>query len=430
MISRLINSSFAKNVTLLASGTAVAQLLVVASSPLLTRLYSPEDFGMVAIFIAMVASLSQAVCGKYEVAIVVPKNNRTGIHLLGIAIYFSFLVSFVAFFILIFAEQPIVELVKADQLGVWLFITPLALLLTGLLNAFNYFSNRKENYKLIAQTTMVRAIGVLFINLVFGVLGVGGVGLIFGNVVGLALAVVFIGLRQRTFLNRVLFDISITKWNILKKYSDYPKYNATTGLLNGILVAMPIFFLNRYFTDQTVGYFALVIKVATTPTAFISSAVSQVNLKKVVDLVNNGKPVVRYIYKLSFLLFIGVSLPAVVLIVWAPDIFSFIFGPSWERAGVYLQILMPALAIKFVSSTLSTTLGATKNNRLGAIWKIIAFLSTGIVLSWYAPQNDIHTLLIAILINDIFLYVLYYYFIILAAKRADTSRFNPTQEPT
>ena len=45
----LPKNAFARGVSVLVGGTAGAQLLTILAAPLLTRLYGPEDFGLVAV---------------------------------------------------------------------------------------------------------------------------------------------------------------------------------------------------------------------------------------------------------------------------------------------------------------------------------------------------------------------------------------------
>ncbi len=86
-------------------------------------------------------------------------------------------------------------------------------------------------------------------------------------------------------------------------------------------------------------------------------------------------------------------------------------------AGQFAQILIPAIALRFIVSTLSSTLGATKNNKVGAIWKIVYFISTILVFSIYAPEGNIEVTLKAYVINEIVLAILYYVAILYAAKK-------------
>jgi O-antigen/teichoic acid export membrane protein len=204
---------------------------------------------------------------------------------------------------------------------------------------------------------------------------------------------------------------------LIYQYRDYPLYNGTTGFLNGLTLSLPVFFLSHYFPESIVGYFALVARVSRAPVSFISASVSQIHLKKVVDLVNEKKRIIPYLVKITTILTAIVFLPSLIIIIWAPKIFTVIFGENWIEAGKYAQILMPAIAVSFIVSTLSTTIGATNNSHLAAIWRITAFVTTLSVFSWFAPKGEIIPFLYAVLINDIVLYILFYFLILYAAMK-------------
>jgi len=414
--SRLKGSHFVRSVAVLATGTALAQAIPVLASPILTRLYTPADFGVLAVFMAIVSSISPAVCGKYEVALVLPKHEAQGKQLFGIAILFAIVVSCIFTVFLFVTHKWVVNLLDVDQLAGWLYLTPLALFLTGLFQASSYFANRLKCYKLMAQSKLVQAITVVFVSVFLGLAGVGFAGLLLGNVIALLLATGFIFYAHRARLTSKVFSSWKKKRILMARYKDYPIFNGSSSLLDGITLSLPIFFLAHYFPESIVGYFALLLRVANAPLSFISVSVSQVNLRKVVDLVNERRDVTPYIYKLALLLIAIVSVPTVVLVLFAPELFAFIFGESWREAGVYSQILIPALAVRFVASTLSSTLGATRNNQYGALWKVIALFSTLVVFAWFAPKGDIIIFLYAALVNDVLLYILYFIFIVKAAK--------------
>jgi len=401
----------------LATGTALAQAIPVLASPILTRLYTPTDFGLLAVFMAIVTSILPAVCGKYEVALVLPKDDNQGKNLFGVSVLVTISISILFAIFLYFFHEWLTDLLDVGQLSGWLYLTPVMLLMIGVFQASSYYANRHKLYKLMAESKLVQALTAVTLNIILGVAGVGFVGLLLGNILAAVLAACYIIHANWNSLSTSLFGSWRKKYALMLRYKEYPIYNASSSLLNGITLAIPIFFLSRYFPESTVGFYALVMWVANAPLSFISASVSQVNLRKVVDLVNTRQNVTSYIYKLTLLLAAIASVPMVFLILFSPELFAIVFGEAWREAGVYCQILIPALAVRFVVSTLSSTLGATKNNQYGAIWKVIAFLVTLSVFSWVAPKGEIIVLLYAALIIDVLLYILYYFFILASAKR-------------
>lgn len=408
---RILKNQYFVGASTLAAGTLLAQLITVLATPLLTRLYSPADFGLLAVFVALISSLTPAVCGKYEVAMVLPRRNIEAMHLLGIALRFTLGTSLCYLLVIFLFAEQIVNQLGATGLASWIYLVPLMLMFTGLMVAMTYFANRQQDYGGMAKVKILQATCVVLVNLMFGVLGFGFLGLALGTFVGLVIAAAYLVYLYRQQLSNEILTWGRAKAGLLKRYRHYPLYNASGALLDGITVAMPIFVLSHYFTESIVGYFGLLLRVASAPLSFVAVAVSQVNLKKIADMVNSKTAIRPYLLKITLLLSGIALLPSLTLIVFAPVLFTLVFGAQWTQAGVYLQILMPALAVRFVVSTLSSTLGATKNNRLGAAWKVLAFVITSAVLFYFAPKGDITLLFKAMAIMDVCLYLIYYLFI-------------------
>lgn len=405
---RIQSSHFIRSVAMLGTGTILSQLIVVAASPILTRLYTPADFGLVALFAAVVGSITPAICGRYEVAVVVAKSVSQSKQLLGIAFLMALGLSMLAFVGVWYCGGLLVRLFNAERLGDWILLAPFALFLAGVLAGMNYYSNRMHEYRVISQSKILAALFGVVASVTFGLLGLHS-GLLLSSVIATAAVSLWLLYRYNRILNRSLLLWNRRKRVLLLRYRDFPIYNASTGLLDGVRLALPVFFLSRYFPEAVVGYYALVLRVAMAPISFVSGAVSQVNLKKVADLVHQNQAVRPYLLRVTVMLLFIVSPLLVILILYAPPLFAWAFGEDWRVAGDYLQILMPSLALQFVVSTVSTTFGATGHNRLGAIWKITAFVVTFGVYLVFAPRVDVMGMFVAMMLTDLALYSFYYF---------------------
>lgn len=398
------------------TGTVIAQAISIAMAPILTRLYTPEAFGLFGVFLALVSSISPCVTGRYEVAMVLPKWNNVAIELFAVGIWVGFAVSTLCFLFFLLFQERLLHLLKAPDLESWLLLAPVVLLAIGLFNLGGYFANRHKQYGLMARSRIIKSIAVIALNVILGVAGAGFQGLLIGNLVGWVVAFLYLVYKQRFVLARVRMKWTKRKLSLARRYADYPIYNASPALLNGITLALPIFFVTSNFSVAIAGYYALVTQVMNAPLAFISYSVSQVNLKKVVDLANDGKRVDLYIYKVTLILILLSLPPAIVLVFWGPELFSFVFGKDWLEAGRYARILALAVAIQFIASTLSSTIGATNNNRYGALWKITALVLTAVVLGIISRNGNIEEMLGALVINNIALYLFYYYLIVKSSR--------------
>lgn len=415
-VRNVTRSPFLASVTVLATGTVVAQVIRLLASPVLTRLYTPEAFGLFATFMAFVVSLMPGITGKYETALVLPKRNSRAVHLFGVAVWFSLVVFILFILILLFFQEIMLQRFDAVGLEGWIYLAPVVLLFGGLFNLGQFVAIRSDRYRVMAHSKVIMAITTVAINILLGLMGVGFQGLLLGSLVGFIVASVYLYSDNFVSLLKGCFSGVRKKIVLAKHYSDFPIYNASSGILDGITVSLPVFFLSYYYSVEVVGYYALVMNVLIVPKRFFASAVSQVNLKKIVECINTGRPIEPYLYRLSAAILLMSLPPSIVLMIWGPEIFSFVFGDVWEEAGRIAQILAIALAFKLVSSTLSSSLGATNNNRLGAIWKTLAFISTLIVLFVFSRHDDVYTLLIALVVNDMALYLLYYFLILMAVK--------------
>jgi len=397
---RLIRGNFLRSVATLAGGTALAQAIPILSSPILTRLYTPENFGVLAVFTAIVSSFAPAVCGKYEIAMVLPRNHKQGIELLGIAMWFAFVLSLLFFLIIMFFSNSILSILKAQNLSGWIYLAPIFLFLTGLMTAMNYFANRQQDYGIMARSKMVRALAAALISIILGILGFGVSGLLFGLITGLLFTVGYLFYVYHDHFTQSLLRLNQSKLTLFKKYKDYPLFNATSGLLNGITMAMPVFFLTYYFTGDIVGYFALVSRVIETPLSFISPSVSQVNLKTIVDLVNKGQSdgVFSYLLKLALSLLAIAFLPALILAIYAPDLCLILFGDNWRTAGVYIQILIPAFIVRFIVISISSTFGALNKNTFAFSKRVFSFVM-GIVIYFFIGRNVVNPVYFVVLIS-------------------------------
>ncbi|MBX3606813.1 MAG: oligosaccharide flippase family protein [Piscinibacter sp.] len=404
---RLGQSAYLNAVLVLAGGTAFAQALPIIVSPLLTRLYTPADFGNLSLFTALVASVGMAVGGRYDMAMLTPRRSAAARHLFALAIWVSVFFSATSLIVVWVAPDSVRRALAAESLGGWLYLVPLGLLLTGVRTTLSYWANRSGDFRALVGAQWSQALFVAFIALGLGALGAGFPGLLTGNLLGLLAAGALLGYRFRRDFSVTSLAWTRAKTALARRYRSYPLYSASSAVVDGVTMSLPVFFIAHHFPDSTLGHYSLVLRVASAPLSFISSAVGQVHLKRIVQMLHDGQEAGAYLKRLVITLAAIAAAPTLLLMPIAPWLFAHVFGPPWQEAGFYFQILMPSLAVRFVATTISGTMEATNNSHLGAAWKVTALLVTATVLSLVAPAGDIRALLIAMALCDITLYLLY-----------------------
>ena len=397
------------------SGSVLAQLIQLLASPILTRVFDPTEIGALTVFLAFSQVALPAIGGKYEVAMVLPRSERNAKLLLGIALRINLLISLGVLCVLLFPASVFFSNENAELLSNWIWLIPVYIWLAGNVIILQYALNRAESFGRLGVTRIAVAFFTVAISISLGVYGMGVGGLIIGAFTGQLLTMILLLFWNRSSIGWCSINWSPRHCALLKKYRDFPMFNASSSLLDGITLALPILVIGKYFSGDVVGWFGLMYRVASAPVSLVSSSISQVNLRFVAQAVRDGASPLPHILRTASLLFALSVLPLVIILVWGPELFGLVFGSSWETAGEYARFLAPAFAMRFIASPLSSTLGATQNNRLGMIWKLLAFVTTVTVLAGSLITLNPNTVILALGISDFCLYVLYLGFIVYAA---------------
>ncbi|NBX36593.1 MAG: hypothetical protein EBR10_05145 [Planctomycetes bacterium] len=412
MSRRLLGS-----VITLAVGSGLAQLVMLAFAPLLSRLYTPADYACQTVFLTIVGTVLPFVCAKYEVAIVVAGTERHAVALRTLSLRIAIGVSMALAAIVVVLRQPIETLVHGEALGRWLYAVPVAVLMGAVALIDRHMANRCGEYAVISRFLLLQALLSCALNLALGWQGMGADGLLVANVVSVTIGTAWLSWRMRSLYSGGSPPKTWSLRAVARKYRSFPLYNASSSVLDSLTLALPVFFLARLTDSDTVGQYGFLMRFAQAPLALVSGAVTQVHLKHVADMVRAGVPVRPYLARITAILAGLVAVPTLCAMLWGGPLFAWTFGQRWQTAGEYLAILMPSLALQFVVSTLSPTCGATGNNRVAALWKALSFVVTLGMFLAVAPLLDTRALLWAIASTNVALYVLYYLAIWYAAGR-------------
>ena len=352
--NKLLNNDFNKNVLILSGGTVVAQTLTIFISPILTRLYSPEDFGTYAIFLSIVSIVSVISCGRYELAIMLPEKDEDAINVAALAFIINTTVSLLFFFLILIFKDPILNLLKADSLSFWIYLAPLTIFFIGLFYILNYTNNRFKLYKDISKATIMRSIVNASMQLLMGVLKTGFSGLISGQIISQIVAntKLFYNIQNKGLLKDIKKDIIKV---LAKKYSDFPKYSVISALLDTASLQAPLLMISMLFASTTlVGYYSFANRMLQLPLVFIGSSVAQVFYQKFSQFQKDPYKQKELLFSTWKKLFLIGVIPFSVIFFFGEEIFSFIFSNNWSEAGKIASILSPFIFAMFISSPTST----------------------------------------------------------------------------
>ena len=408
-------SEFSRNVLTLMTGTTIAQAIPIAISPILTRIYTPEDFGIFALFIALVAIFGSISNGRYELAIMLPKKDEDAINIFALGFIITSAISLVLLVLVILFNGYFTELLNNEEISLWLYFVPIAVFFTGIWNILNYFNNRKKQYKDIAKATIIKSIVLAIVQLLVGFIKQGAIGLISGNILSQLFA-------NKKLLSNIIKDklliSKISKIKIIalaKRYKNFPKYSMLAILANVSSQHLINLIISTFYGLATLGFYSLVQKLLIMPMALIGGSISQVffeNASKEYNKKNNLKHLFIFTFKKLFI----ISFPLFCLLFFlVEELFAIVFGEEWRIAGVYAQVVMPLFFIRFVVSTFTIVPIIFKNAKIDLIFQlgVLVLSLVLVIISNDLNINFINYLFYQTLCLSIYyiIYLLYIYYI-------------------
>lgn len=362
---------FVRSVAILVGGTVGAQALTILVAPVLTRLYDPTDFGLLATYTGLLTIWSVIASLRYELAIPLPQEERDAANLVllsALLTVFNTLVSIL--FVGVFGNY-LASLFATPVLASYLWLLPLGILLSSLYRVVNYWAVRQKEFGAIASTHIQQSTGKALIQLIG--FKMGAFNLLLAQSLSQGIGVARLG---RIF-------IRATPWSSLSfqalksiaaRYRRFPIYSTGEGFLNTVGLQMPPLLFASLFGPAAAGHYSLATQVLSLPMTFVGNAVGQVFFSRAAQAHRDGALSVLVINLHSRLSYIGFP-PALLLIFVAPDLFSVVFGTEWRLAGDFVVWMVPWLYLVFVASPLSTLFAVVEKQVQGLAFQVILALA-------------------------------------------------------
>jgi len=387
-------SQFTKNVITLMTGTTIAQAIPIAISPILTRFYTPEDFGTLALFISITTILSIIVTGRYELAILLPKDDIDAINILFIALGLSFIMSFILLIIVSIFNIEISNILGNEDISVWLYFIPITVFVIAMYQSLSYYYNRKKKYTEISISRVTQSGTTSVSNIILGYWQYVNIGLIAATIIGQIFSLIILLKVVYKNDNRIFEKIDKLKIKkLFKKYNKFPKFDLLSSVFNILSTQSISILFNIILAPTTAGYYYLVQRTLSLPMAIIASSILDVfkeQASREYQLLGNAKVIYIETFKKLFILSFIITLLIYLYIV---QIFTFIFGEQWIIAGEFAKIMSPMFFLQFISSPLSFMLYIGDKLKLNLYSQFI--LTVFILLSFYMAETskDVITLI-------------------------------------
>lgn len=374
LLARLRTRGFGRNVAVVMGGTVAGQLLLVAVSPVVTRIFGPADFGLLAVYSSTLTIALAFAALRYEMAVPVAADDDAALNLVALSVAITALFTAVLALLLPLVGPALLTAVKARALLPYAWLLPVGFFAGGLYLSLSAWTVRRGGYGVIARTRLSQSVGQVALQLGGGVLGWGAVALLLSDVVGRASGVMSFSLllaRERPLRGRVtLRRMREQAW----RFRRFPLISSTSTALNTSGLMLPALLLAALFGPAVAGWFALGQRVIGVPLTWIGQSMAQVFFSEAARLAREDRPAMRSLFHRTTgrLLRFG-ALPLVAGGLLAPWVFPLVFGGQWPESGWYVLLLTPMLVGQFVVSPVSQVVFAIERQDLQLGWDALRF---------------------------------------------------------
>ncbi|SFF28475.1 Membrane protein involved in the export of O-antigen and teichoic acid [Paenibacillus catalpae] len=352
VLNRWINNKFIRNVSVMMYGTAIAQMIAMIIVPVLSRIYQPDQLGVFSLYVSIITLFSVIASFRYEVAIVLPKDEDEATRIFLLSCIITVLLSAVLLIFCLFFDDSIARLFGSPELKKWLIWVPISVCAMGLYQCLNYWSTRQKQYKRMSKSLVGRQGSIASTQIAAGSSGFASMGLIGGQIVGQVIASaiwLFQTWRENSSLFKRNFKVDQLR-QAARKYSEFPVYSTPQTLVNSLSQNLPIFMLSYFYGSAVIGLYSLGLRLIQFPVTLVAQSVRQVLLQRISEARQDEINLNAMFKKFTVTLALIALLPSLFIVVFGPQLFKIILGTEWMEAGVYASWMVIWMFLSFISA--------------------------------------------------------------------------------
>ncbi len=366
------------------SGTAISQLIPLAITPVLTRLYTPHEFGVYASYIAVVTILFVLCTGRYELAIISARNKGEASKIAMSTLFISFIFNLLLIALILLFGKEILNVIGFNELYNEFILVPGSLFLMSIYQTCYFLLNKYEKYNMMSRSLIIQSFAIAIFNLIIGLYS-HELGLIIGYVLGQFVSSILILIS--CYNNKLIYNDDLTLSEMKEVWVDYiefPKYLIVSNLANRISLQSTVIVFTKYFNTLDVGNYSLTHRILKVPMSFLGNSISQIFRQKIDEAINKNKDITKiYLFTLTLLFIVGLPIFGVIFL-FSEQLFVIFLGEQWKPAGHFAVILAPMLFAQFCIAPLSAMFLFDKNQKYDLIWQLVSIIITIPVLFYTA----------------------------------------------
>lgn len=352
LLVRVRQSPFVANLAVLSGASAIGALIGLAATPLISRLYSPAEFGVFGVFTAALSIASVIGTLRYDLAIPTASNDDDAMSILVVALCAVVGTSLLCVLVVVTGALGSIMSATREHTGLLAWSLPLGMLGTGVYAALSNWMVRRRDYASLGQTKVTQAASLVGTQVVLGVAGAGAIGLIIGQIAGSSAGIT--RLMRRIGQQRDVVRVALQVDRIAataQRYRRFPLLSGPAVLLDALTGALPLLVLASRFGATTAGVFTMVQRILLAPMSILTTNLGQIIFGDLSALRRENSEAMMSVFhrrlrQIALMAFVVIGSMTILV----PVVLPIVLGPRWGMASTYFLILSPMLFGNFVSA--------------------------------------------------------------------------------
>jgi O-antigen/teichoic acid export membrane protein len=408
-------SIFFKNILSVFTASTITQFIPIITAPILTRIYTPNDYGILGILMSITGLFGVFSTMGYSNAIIIAKTEEETNKVVGLCLKNLLIVTILSLLVIIVFGDLIANSFNIKNYSILLYLVPINLILNGIASIFGLLATRYQYYKMISTNRVISAVISAIFSIVIGLIYKSLIGLIIGFIISqLISSVVLLFFLKKKHLMPSLYEFINQETKIVAtNFNNFPKYVLPSDFINNFSNLIPVFVLSSYaiLPQVAVGFYNMSNRILGLPIGLISNSIGDVFKQRAASDYNELGSCRPIFIKTFKALLVSSIIPFAILIIFGSDIFAFAFGEKWRGAGEYSQILGVMFFFRFTVSPLTFVFYVANRQKLDLylhlLFIIVGFLSLYLGIKIF---ENINLSLWFFSISYSIIYVLYFIF--------------------
>lgn len=419
-------SQYKKNVLIMVIGRVIAQVLPILLTPLLTRIYSPEDFGIFGVFSTVISIIAMISSGRYCLSIILPKKDEKAISLFSISSLLTIITAIIFTVVLLVWGEVFFRLLNTEVLEQYLWIVAINMLFMGLYESLYYYALRIKAFKILTTNIILQAIILISSRLLFGYLGYTEFGLLLSYLLGYAVSYIVMLFRLKIPFESIFQNFNWPeKKELMKRYYKFPRYSLAADTLSMTSNMAPNILINKAFGTAVNGYYNMTDKILGSPIWLITASVGDVFRQEAAEQFRTKGSCFDVFKKTAKAMFLLGLIPFTLLFIFAPYIVEPIFGEGWGEVGNFIRIFTILYFVKFVVRPVSPVLYIVRKQDYNAIFQALHLLA---IVIGFVVGIITDNLYLCLILWSVLSSISYFIIFLFSYKFAKETRYNEKEE--